>query len=93
MKYNLYNIHTKGRLLKEVDRNKIAEYTGMHLNSVSKHAREGTIYKEKYKVVIVADKEKLTKDSKFMHEWEDTVAPFRNVEWVKSGGRQLKVKE
>jgi len=27
--------------------------------------------------------------SKFAREWNEAVAPFRRVEWVKSGGRKL----
>lgn len=92
MNYRLYDFHTNECLLTDVDRHKVAEYTGMNINSVTQYAKSGRVYKEKYTVKRIDTNTQKIKKTKFEKEWDETVSLFKRVKWVKSGGRKLEFK-
>lgn len=84
MIYSLYNFITGECLLRDVTRREVAENTGMHVNSVTAYARERRIYKGKYSIQSAKKK---TEGEKFTEEWNRVTEPFKNVKWVKKGGK------
>lgn len=88
MVYSLYNFITGECLLRDVTSREIAEYTGMRVNSVTRYARERRLYKGKYSIQAAKKK---TAEEKFIAEWNRVTEPFKNVKWVKAGGKKLKI--
>lgn len=83
----IYNLYEDGELvLENVFAEDIREYLGVDKLHVANYAEQGITYVGRYKFVK-AD-ETLAR-SKFAREWEEAVAPFKRVTWVKSGGRKL----
>lgn len=64
----------------------IKEFLGDDKINVSNYAEHGIIYKGRYRIVK-ADEE-LARTT-FARAWDEAVAPFRRVKWVKHGGRKL----
>jgi len=83
----VYNLYEDGKLvLENVFAGDITDYIGTNTIHVANYATNGVLYKGRYLMVKVD--EDLDR-SKFAREWNEAVAPFRRVEWVKSGGRKL----
>lgn len=84
----IYNLYDEGELvLENVYAEDIKEFLGNDKINISQYAENGIIYAGHYKI------EKGDSDlarSMFAREWDKAVAPFRRVEWVKSGGRRLR---
>lgn len=83
----VYNLYEDGNLvLENVFAGDIKEYLGDDKLCVSNYAENGIVYRGHYTL------EKADADlarSMFAREWNEAVAPFKRVEWVKSGGRKL----
>ena len=64
----------------------------MHVNSVTRSARERRLYKGKYSIQSAKKKTAEEKfEEKFTEEWNRVTEPFKNVKWVKEGGKKLKL--
>jgi hypothetical protein len=64
----------------------IKEFLGNDKINVANYAGHGNIYGGRY-LIIKAESD--LPCTAFAREWEEAVAPFRRVQWVKSGGRKL----
>lgn len=87
MNKGVYNLYEDGNLvLENVYPEDIQEFLGNEKLSVANYAENGTVYREHFTM------EKGDPDlvgSEFARAWNEAVAPFRRVRWVKSGGRKL----
>lgn len=87
MKKVLYDLYNRGEMiLTAVNANEVKAYLGNYNLNVSKYVLQGSLYKGEYLIVQTG-----TEVINFEVEWEKAVAPFRRVQWVKSGGRKLKI--
>lgn len=83
----VYNLYEDGNLILEnVYPEDIREFLGNEKLNVAHYALNGTVYREHF-TMIKGDSDLVR--SIFAREWIEAVAPFRRVEWVKSGGRKL----
>ena len=83
----VYNLYEDGNLILEnVYSEDIQEYLGNEKINVPHYAKNGTVYGEHF--IIEKGDPELAR-TKFAKEWDEAVAPFRRVRWVKSGGRKL----
>ena len=87
MNKGVYNLYDEGELvLENVYAGDIKEYIGNDKINVSHYVENGVTYGGRYTM------EKGDPDlvcSQFAKAWNEAVAPFRRVQWVKSGGRKL----
>ncbi len=83
----VYNLYEDGNLvLENVFAGDIKEYLGNEKLNISHYTEDGLVYGGRY-VIKKGDLELAR--TKFAREWDEAVAPFRRVQWVKSGGRKL----
>ena len=87
MNKGVYNLYDNGELvLENVYAGDIKDYIGTDKISVANYVEHGFTYDGRYTM------EKGDPDlahPQFVKEWNEAVAPFRRVQWVKSGGRKL----
>lgn len=62
----------------------------MDANSLRKAETRGIYLKTYWKVEMVEVIKAM--DPKFKEVWDETIAMFKNVKWVKEGGRKLSIK-
>lgn len=83
----VYNLYEDGELvLENVYAEDIREFLGNEKLNVPHYAMNGIIYGEHF--AITKGDPDLAR-SIFAKAWDEAVAPFRRVQWVKSGGRKL----
>lgn len=86
--YDVYDGDEK--VLENVTRKEIEEFFGETLpTGLTSYIIEKWRFKGRYLITYTS----VSQESKdpFIKEWEDAVRPFKNVIWVKSGGRRLRV--
>lgn len=87
-----YNVYDNGELiLQNAKRKEVVAKIGLNTISFARYAKEGAAYKGRYTFDIYEDDEKMDtlQETAFCEKWKVAVAPFKNVVWVKSGGRKL----
>ena len=88
-KVNTYNVYDNDELImKDVTRKQIVEALGCTTINIPTYAEEKVKYKKRYTFEVAGSDEK--EESAFEREWNKTVRLFRNVIWVKEGGRRLR---
>ena len=93
-KINLYNVYDNGKLImQKATRREIIDKIGCSTMSLTRYATECVMYQNRYSFEFYIENEKMVSMQEliFREKWEAAVAPFRNVIWVKTGGKQLKV--
>jgi len=92
-KVKKYNVYDKGKLvLENVTQRIVINALGCTTINIGLYAEKGTRWKERYTFELCGEEEiKTAVDPKFEKEWNAVVALFRNVIWVKEGGRRLRV--
>lgn len=99
---NIYNLNGE-KILDSITLRDASEKLDIPLSTIRNAYHRGSITRGKYRIEKVGPtnpeprtkKKQAPKPSKeeiFKKEWEDAVAPFRNVRWVKNGGRRLEFK-
>ena len=85
----LYNLYDNGSLaLQGVTRRDIESYLGEKLpTGITQYVKDKNKYKGRY---LITYHDKVNEDP-FVREWNEVVKPFRNVIWVKEGGKRLVV--
>ena len=90
-KVNKYNVYDDGKLIIENQTHReIAKQIDCRTVSISKYAESGAKHAGRYTFEVVESVEPETREDAFAKEWNAAVALFKNVIWVKSGGRQLR---
>lgn len=90
-KMNKYNVYDNGELIMaNVTFRDIAKKIGCSTISIPNYIENGTKYAGRYTFGLCEEQPE-TKETAFSKKWNATVAPFKNVIWVKSGGKQLRV--
>ena len=88
-KINRYNVYDNGHLIIEnATSGEITKALDCKTICINTYAEEKMRYKERYTFVIVGTEQQVS-DNDFVKEWEKMVSLFKNVVWVKSGGRKL----
>lgn len=89
-KMNKYNVYDNGNLvLENVTSRVIINTLGCSI-SIPRYAEEKTKWKGRYTFESCGAEElPAAVDPKFEREWNAAVALFKNVIWVKKGGRRL----
>lgn len=92
-KVNKYNVYDNGELvLEEVTHRVVVNALGCPTINVAMYAIQGTKYKHRYLFELCGTEgTRAAVDPKFEREWNAAVALFKNVIWVKKGGRRLRV--
>ena len=91
-KVNKYNVYDNEELIIEnATHREIAKQIDCSTISISNYAEDGTKYAGRYTFELCENIYPEIKESTFEREWNAAVAPFKNVIWVKSGGKYLKV--
>lgn len=87
MNKGVYNLYDEGELvLENVYAEDIKDFLENDKINVSNYAENGITYGGRY-TMTKGDPE--IARSIFARAWDEAVAPFRRVQWVKSGGRKL----
>ena len=88
-----YNAYDNGEIiLKNVTSQEIRDHIGEKALNIAGYANNGHKYKGRYTFEIVDETDaKRQEEIEFINAWTEAVRPFKNVIWVKSGGRKLKV--
>lgn len=82
-----YNVYDNGKLvLENAYAEDVGELVGNEKLNIHYYVRNHFIYKGRYRIEK-ADSELAR--SVFAREWNEAIAPFKRVIWVKSGGRKL----
>lgn len=92
-KLNLYNLYDNGKLiLEEVKSREIRQFLNTDIR-VSEYAAEGKIFDNRYTFEVLEPRKKVdvVEQIAFEIRWEETVKLFKNVVWVQSGGKRLRV--
>ena len=91
-KVNKYNVYDNEELIIEnATFREIAKQIGCSTISIPKYIDNGNKYAGRYTFELCENMYPEIKESTFEREWNAAVAPFKNVIWVKSGGKCLKV--
>lgn len=84
---SFFNVYDNGKLVLENGYlTDVAEFLGNENLNVHYYVRNAFLYKGRYRI------EKADSDlarTSFEREWNEAVAPFKRVIWVKRGGRKL----
>lgn len=89
-----YNLFDNGSLILEnATPKEMRNHLGIKLpNSLAPYIEKGHKIKGRYTITYSGmENEPLSQDQDFIEEWRRAVAPFKNVVWVKDGGRKLKI--
>lgn len=90
-KVNRYNVYDNGELILEsVTRTDIIKAIGDAPVNITNYADRNVKFLNRYtfEVVETVD-QKLMTDADIIREWKAAVSLFKNVIWVKEGGRKL----
>ena len=93
-KINKYNVYDNGELIMTcVTHREIAKKIGCSKISIPAYIESGHKYDGRYTFELCENEEKMDtfQEVIFKEKWNAVVAPFKNVIWVKSGGKRLKV--
>lgn len=83
-----YNVYDDGKLIiANAINGEIIKALGCTTISIQQYAENKTRYRGRYSFEIVGVVE--TAEDSFVREWNAAVARFKNVIWVKNGGRKL----
>jgi len=83
----VYNLYEDGKLvLENVYPEDIQDFFGNEKLSVAHYALNGFVYRGHF-TMTKGDPELVR--NMFSKAWKEAVAPFKRVQWVKSGGRKL----
>lgn len=90
-KVNKYNVYDNGKLvLEEVTHRTVVNTLGCTTINIGLYAERKTKWKDRYTFELCEVEEKSAAvDPKFESEWNAAVGLFKNVVWVKQGGRRL----
>jgi hypothetical protein len=87
-KINRYNVYDNGKLIMEnATRKEIVDALGCTTINIIAYADKKLKYQKRYTFEVAGSEEK--EESDFEREWNKTVRLFKNVIWVKDGGRKL----
>lgn len=87
MNKSVYNVYDNGELvLESVFASEVREFLGSESLCVANYATFGTVFAGRY-TISKADED--VARSEFARAWNEAVAPFKRVQWVKRGGRKL----
>ena len=91
-KVNKYNVYDDGKLIIEnVTFREIAQELDCATISIPYYIESGCKYQDRYTFELYSTEHPETKENAFAREWNAACAKFKNVIWVKSGGKRLKV--
>lgn len=91
-KVNKYNVYDNGELImKDVTHREIAKEIGCSTISIPAYIEAGNRYAGRYTFELSGVAEPNNVETAFAKEWNAAVALFKNVIWVKEGGRRLSV--
>ena len=93
-KANKYNVYDKGKLIIENQTHReIAKRIDCSNICIANYADSGFEYAGRYTFELceLEQPEPAVKETAFAREWNAAVALFKNVIWVKEGGKQLRV--
>ena len=91
-KVNKYNVYDNEELIIEnATHREIVKQIDCSTISISNYAENGTKYAGRYTFELCENIYPEIKESTFEREWNAAVALLKNVIWVKSGGKCLKV--
>lgn len=86
-----YNVYDNGKLvLHNAPVKEVKEYTGNPKICLTRYVQTGERYRGRY-TFEYGNALETEVPLKFKKDWEAAVAPFKNVIWVQSGGKQLRV--
>ena len=90
-KINKYNVYDNGHLIMEnATSSEVGEALDCKTICISKYAEEKMRYKGRYTFVLIGQEE-IVANAEFVKEWKSVVRLFKNVIWVKSGGRKFNI--
>lgn len=88
-KINKYNVYDNGELfMKDATNGEIVKALGCTTINIPTYADKKMKYQKRYTFEVAGSEE--IAESNFEREWNKTVRLFRNVIWVKEGGRRLR---
>lgn len=88
-KINKYNVYDNGELILEnATRKEIVETLGCTTINIPTYADKNVKFQKRYTFEVAGSEEK--EESDFEREWNKTIRLFKNVVWVKEGGRKLR---
>lgn len=91
-KVNKYNVYDNGKLIIEnATHREIAKKIDCSRINIPAYVEVGNRYHGRYTFEISETDPQETRETAFEREWNAAVDLFKNVIWVKSGGRQLSV--
>ena len=89
-KVNKYNVYDNGKLIIEnATHREIAKEIDCSTICISNYVDNGNKFAGRYTFEFSGVAEPDNAETTFVREWNAAVAPFKNVIWVKSGGRRL----
>lgn len=89
-----YNLYDNGKLvLEDATHLDIARAIGCNSIKISNYIKSNSRYKKRYTFEYSDEREQQVtpQERLFIQRWEEVVKPFKNVIWVKEGGRKLRV--
>lgn len=89
-----YNVYDNGKMvLEDATAKEVCKYLESDNLRVAWYASEEKVYKDRYAIEKHEPEEKVdtVEEIAFKVRWEETVKLFRNVIWVKQGGKRLHV--
>ena len=91
-KVNRYDVYDNGELILEgATRTDIKKAIGDAPNNITNYADRDVKFKGRYTFDLVSEYDIDITDADFIKEWKAAVDLFKNVIWVKTGGRKLVV--
>lgn len=86
-----YNVYDNGkRVLHNAPVKEVIELTGNPKINLSRYIQTGQRHRGRY-TFEYGDAPEVEVTPEFKKAWNAAVGPFKNVIWVKSGGKQLRV--
>ena len=91
-KVNRYDVYDDGKLIMQnATRGEIVDRINCSTINIPNYIDRNNKYKDRYTFKYSETDPETKMDSAFAREWEATVALFKNVIWVKTGGKKLMV--
>lgn len=89
-KVNKYNVYDNGKLIIEnATFREIAQELDCATISIPYYIENECKYQDRYTFELCSTEHPETKESAFAREWNAACAKFKNVIWVKEGGKRL----
>lgn len=90
-RYNVYD--NRNLILENVTRVEMLKVVDCSKIKIQDYIDEGRTYKGRYTFEYgdAGEKYNAAQQVAFEERWKEVVAPFRNVIWVKQGGKRLRV--